>query len=72
VMNNDQLMKMVMGLTTAFIIFLGTEIVDIHDRLIILNTKMTLLVTPQMEIVGSKKVDFHEIRINGIEKDLYK
>ena len=65
-------MKMAMGLTTAFIIFLGTEIIDIHDKLIILNTKMTLLVTPQMEIVGSKKVDFHEIRINGIEKDLYK
>jgi hypothetical protein len=71
-MNSDQLMRMAIGLTTAFIIFLGTEIVDIHDRLIILNTKMTLLVTPQMEIVGSKKVDFHEIRINGIEKDLYK
>ena len=71
-MNSDQLMRMAIGLTTAFIIFLGTEIMDIHDKLIILNTQMTLLITPQMEIVGSKKVDFNALRINGLEKDLYK
>jgi hypothetical protein len=45
---------------------------DNMNNIIELKLKMNLLVTPQMEIVGSKKVDFHEIRINGIEKDLYK
>tara|TARA_R110000823_G_scaffold2934_6_gene11688 strand:- start:6707 stop:6964 length:258 start_codon:yes stop_codon:yes gene_type:complete len=45
---------------------------DNMNNIIELKLKMNLLVTPQMEIVGSKKVQFNKIRIDGIEKDLYK
>ena len=45
---------------------------DNMNDIIVLKTQMNMLISPSMEIRPSKKVEFHEIRINQLEKDIYK
>ena len=44
---------------------------DNMNDILVLKTQMNMLISPNMEIRPSKKVEFHEIRLNQIEKEVY-